>query len=515
MAGQILNKPSDFPLFQSSHVKGRSQIIDTSKSVWQIGEVKNRSLNFDLIKLQNPFLLDMLRYTFAEWIKSMAPDTAVGYFGKVKKFLNSCTEISNDSYGNKLCVELEDEILRFFISNKNEENEELLDGIRYWYKESEMLGLPAFDRGVSLHLQGMRLKGGIKGLDVLIFIEGRGPLKTDELFLLKDLLKKYQDILVPGSSAYWKLVATWLFICLGIRGEQLRLLMDVDLLVKTNQDGKKIYILNVPSVKKTNALPRTFFKKRVIPSFIGEMLEVLIALNKEKSEKQHLNLESRPIFMSSSGMRLKSGKKREVQYMYCEATIGNAPKILLDKINRLEQRDKGTSFNIKLNPRRLRKTFATHAAAQGVPARVLAELLDHEDLQHVMVYYEQNVQFICKLDTVYKEQFGDIYAFFKGAITLEELVDLNKEQVIYGPANLRELVGIGFCGTDKHCSLAPPYSCYSCSKLQACDNKEIHKKILSYMIEEVSRLFKNNATPGKYDAKHILACKQLIKKLEA
>ncbi len=509
-----MQSDSGYPLFTDVRVKGRDRFIDTSTEVWRIGDVKNRSINFYLIKLRNHFLLDQLKYCLSEWLKSWAPDTVSNHFNAIKNFLNSCSEISADSHGESLCVELEDEIIRYFIANRNQEDENRLSLIRAWYAKSEGLGLPAFNEHVVLYMNELSLKGNVKGLDVMIQIDGRGPLRTSEFFHLKDLLKKHQNHFNLGTAGYWKLVATWLFIVLGIRGEQLRLLLDTDFLSKLNSDGKKIYLLNVPSVKKHYSLPRTFFKKRSLPVFIGELIEGLIARNREWALERGLKFESLPVFMSSHGTQVEGGRDGAFEYMFSDSAIKNAPGLLLEEINRIEIDTEGVPLSINLTPRRLRKTFATQAAAQGIPARILAELLDHEDLQHVMVYYEQTVEFTHKLDAVYKEAFGDLFDFFKGETTLEAVVKAHKKQVVYGPASLRKLIEIGYCGSDQRCNLAPPYSCYGCTKLHACDNKSVHQEVLKCMMDEVDDLFKRNVSPGKYDSEHILACAQLISQLE-
>lgn len=506
---------SNYPLFTEKQVRGRSRQIDTSGSVWRIGENDNQSLNFDLIELANPSLLDHLKYCLAEWLKSWAPDTVFNHFKAVKMFLNSCSEISEDSVGNELQTELEDEIVRYFIINRNDEHQ--LSLIRAWYKKSEELELPAFDEYVALHLAGLRLKGNTKGLDVVIQIDGRGPLRTDELFHLKDLLKKHQSTFEAGTALYRKFIATWLFMVLGIRPQQLRLLQGGDLRVKANSGNKKLYILNVPSVKKHYSLPRTFFKQRQLPTFLGEMVEIMIGNNQLKAKRKGFQDGPLPLFMSSSAVRVETGLSGALLYMFNADYLSQWPNEILAELNRLEclkPVEERRPLEINLNPRRLRKTFATQAAAQGLPVRVLAELLDHEDLQHVMVYYEQTVEFTHKLDAVYQESFGDIFNFFKGTIAVEELLAAHKNQVIYGPDNLRKLVEIGYCGSDQRCTLAPPYSCYGCNKLQACNSKAVHEEVLKSMMEEVEQLFHGKVSPGKYDAEHILACKQLIIQLE-
>lgn len=518
MVARVINQeiqdPPDQLFFNEPQIRGRSRLIDTSGQIWRVGETSNQMINFNLITLRNPCLIDQFKYFLAEKLHKWSPATAENHFKAIVRFLNSCSEIGDDEYGEELRDSLEDEIIRYFIANRNQKDEHQLSLIRIWYRASESLGLPGFDEFVALYLEGLKLKGNPKGLDVRIKIEGRGALSTVEFYHLKELLTRYRNEFIPGSALYWKLVATWTFIVLGIRSSQLVLLNEEDFQVKTSEKGSKVYLLNVPSVKKHYSLPRTYFKKRTVPVFLGEMMEALIASNHKRTKKLGLEIPLLPLFMSNKGSYIDSGLSGIDIFRFSKDAAKTSVKDLLGSINQEESKNDGSSLNINLNPRRLRKTFASQAAAQGVSARVLAELLDHEDLQHVMVYYEQSVEFTRKLDAVYRESFGELFEFFKGNITLETVVEAHKDQVIYGPDSLRKLVEIGYCGSDQRCRLAPPYSCYGCDKLQACDNKAVHEEVLRSMQDEIDELFKHQAQPGKYDTEHILACQQLIAQLE-
>lgn len=86
---------------------------------------------------------------------------------------------------------------------------------------------------------------------------------------------------------------------------------------------------------------------------------------------------------------------------------------------------------------------------------MLMELLDHDDLQHVMIYYKLGANFAIKIDKVYREQFGTMFDYFRGKITLEEFSAANKHKQVFGPDNLRRLVGIGFCGKSGRCRKIP------------------------------------------------------------
>ncbi|WP_197276805.1 MULTISPECIES: tyrosine-type recombinase/integrase [unclassified Pseudoalteromonas] len=505
-------------LFTEDHIKTRNRMVDTSGEQWDIGESTSYLLNFDLIETSNMELLDQLKYVVAYLVKSKSPVHAYSVFRAVKVLLNS-SESFDDESGEDLADALADEILYYFVNNRRQHDEGSLNLLRLWYQKGTKLKLPMFQKAVSDALGELKLKGNIKGLDILVHIKNKSPLNSNQLADIRQLLQKYAYKFMVGQTNYWRLVATWVFITLGIRPLQLRLLMTIDLAVNEDENtGRKTYILNVPSVKKRNETPRSRFRSRPIPAFLGEMLQALKDYNLQwiKENDFEISLKEIPLFMPTTGHHKRKSNSRNSVFnnIYSSVPITKAPFLLLKQLNKYQVDSGQRSFNQKVSPRRLRKTFATHAAACGTPAMLLMELLDHEDMQHIMVYYKLGANFSNKIDNVYRDQFGTILDYFKGTITLKELSEANKNEQVFGPTGLRRLVGIGFCGKDKLCRLAPPYSCYTCRKFEACNNKQLHEEVLDVMFEDVIHLFGDEAAPEKYEMDHIKACRSLISQLE-
>lgn len=516
--GELLDDSSYHRLFTDTQIKARSRLVDTSGEQWDIGEDGPALINFNLIEQDNSELLDQVKYLCARFVKSKSPDHTVGVFRHVYDFLNSC-EVLDDEAGESLADALADEILGYFASNRKLHGEDKLSNLRLWYRLGVMFKLPMFQREVGYALRRLKLAGHIKGLDVLVHIEGKSPLTSNQLSALRRLLQDNGEHFVVGDDYYWKLAATWVFISLGVRPKQLRLLMIEDLAVNIDKETqRKTYLLNVPSVKKRHEKPRSQFKSRPIPAFLGEMLEALKNYNIQWLANNGFDVDVRaiPLFMPTTNHHFRKSGSRIALYEHCFGcgAITGAPDALLNHLNKIQAKTGMNALELKINPRRLRKTFATHAAACGTPATMLMELLDHEDMQHVMVYYKLGANFAIKINRVYREELGDLLDCFQGKISLRELADSNKNEQVFGPANLRKLVGIGFCATDGRCKLAPPYSCYTCRKFEACKDIKVHREVLDVMIDDINQLFENNVAPGKYDMEHISACRSLITQME-
>lgn len=76
---------------------------------------------------------------------------------------------------------------------------------------------PYVSENVGYALEQLKLKGRTKGLDILVNIPGKSPLTSNKLADLRKLLQCYADRFEVGTAAYWRLIATWLFITLGLR----------------------------------------------------------------------------------------------------------------------------------------------------------------------------------------------------------------------------------------------------------------------------------------------------------
>jgi len=120
---------------------------------------------------------------------------------------------------------------------------------------------------------------------------------------------------------------------------------------------------------------------------------------------------------------------------------------------------------LRLSPRRLRYTFACRLAAQGAAPKVIAELLDHTDLQHVAVYVETAASLVDRLSATIDATLQPIIDRYMGKI-IENYEDVS-DSGEFSPIPGREfhgnfIGGIGLCGSGSLCKLAPPMTCYIC-----------------------------------------------------
>lgn len=508
--------PIDRPLFDKAFIMSRSRRIDTSAEVWQIGETEPVRLSWSALSRFPDVLVSEIKYAIEFFLEKLSPRTVANFFEILKRLCASIDEWEDEL---SLAKQLSEFVFDYIVSNRNRDDETRLSYLRHWYLRSYNLGLTLFERKTCQVLSKLSFKGNHKGLDVMVYMEGRSPLHSEEMAQLRKALSECRQRVTPYHPIFPKLVATWLFVVLGVRPKQLLLLMTADLSINVDEEtGNKTYLLNVPSVKKRHALPRTQFKSRVLPVFLGEMVEQLISVTYGDlfSSQLMAGNDEQLLFISKNDT---GRKKRQATFERFEASPGhtffyNAPAEVMAFIDEWRTSQGLPALEMKLTPRRLRKTFATHAALIGAPAIVLMELLDHEDLQHIMVYYQLGVNFAMRIDAVYQKHFGDHLAFFEGKITLKELVKRNNLNTVFGPDSLKKLVGIGLCAKGSPCELQPPYSCYGCNKFEASNDISVHQEVLTAMQNEVREKFGDEAPPGFYTVTHINACSELVRRLE-
>jgi len=116
---------------------------------------------------------------------------------------------------------------------------------------------------------------------------------------------------------------------------------------------------------------------------------------------------------------------------------------------------------------------------QGASAQELADLLDHTDLQNVLVYFNSSSQVVGHLDRALAEQMGPLVRAFLGEVVGPASASDSMDRIT--TIDLLEAADIGKCGASFDCRLAPPVTCYTCDRFQAFSDAP-HEKMLESLI---------------------------------
>lgn len=323
---------------------------------------------------------------------------------------------------------------------------------------SQVLRLPDFADEVLGQLVSIRAVGNEKGRAVREGDPTRGQLLPDEIEVIDAALR-------GGLGTPEQRACVWLCLDLGRNVSQFTLCENRDLtLVDSVQPGgqpARLYQLAVPRQKK-----RTVGVERRSWPISTELGDLLWSLRREpdRAEAPLLWWLSPTAPTSAFDALLKAW----------------ADEVDLRSLRVGAQR-------VNLNARRFRDTMLTNAANEGASIEHLATLADHSDTQSVMGYVNSSPHFLerfrHKVDAIY----DPLVKRFRGELVPEEEGRRRGLPLIPGVATQLpglHLPGIGVCGSQSLCKLAPPLTCYPCHHFVAfreSDHRAVEQALVQYM----------------------------------
>ena len=402
--------------------------------------------------------------------KELAPATVDGYFQGALQFLRSAAELGVDLTDPAAFNVALFHRARALMSKRVSVAtiSWALHAFRVWYLWCSDADIEGFDFDTAVGLDAIVIGGGPKGEAVLGHDSKLGPLhptEFDRLFLA--LREATANETIPDRD----LAAAWLFVAFGCNPKNLYLLQDEDLLKTQMADGTVKYELRIPRIKKPGIEERTQFRTRPLRLEIGTLLERLVKQNagarmliqSAMPDKQFASA----MFRSNQARTSLIGTAFEAHaYRWRTSSFNQALMRVVRQLNLLGK--DGEPLNV--TPRRLRYTFATRLVQDGASPVILADALDHTDLQHVMVYYNARSDIVVKLDRAMAMKLAPWGQAFMGTIVKSE-ADATRGQdpasrVKHIDREGERLADVGSCGSFGFCGLAAPIACYTCSKFQ-------------------------------------------------
>ncbi|MCC2607714.1 site-specific integrase [Planctobacterium marinum] len=410
------------------------------------------------------------------------------------RFLNLFAAIdipANLNGPEEISEAIENYYKRFMQDDNKATEKSSLRGMYAWFVEE---GFPYFDEDFyDFYLS--TLKFGTddgKGLDVLMELPDRGPLTFKEQNEFRDAMTNV-DLQSLSTQELQGFFALKIGQLLGIRDVQVIGLQFSDL--KKSESGA--FSIDVKRAKQRGSNPRRTPKKtRPVTPVLIKLVDML--------EKRYM-AEAKTSFNKSWHVVCDFSKGRK-SYPTGERTSYVTFK------NRRILFEEYLNLGFKVTNRRLRKTFCTRLIANGTPLKVVAELMDHSDLQQLEVYYRHTHHIAQKLDKVLCEEAREIIDAFNGKV-IKQGEESQAGQQIFAPVSDFQLTLIGSCGSGKPCSLNPPLACYGCKSLEAFEDAD-HKSVVDHMVNEIKRVFGEQHAIEILQHKNFLAAAQLVEKLE-
>jgi integrase len=450
--------------------------VDTRGDIWHVNDpsIDLWHSTMDFTMLHDGTLRDALKHWIVYSIKAHSPRETLNQFEEIRWILQK----------NPNCPEsLADLDLKWFQRTRQilRENhaEYRLHRVRAWYLWMSDHEFDEVDDDTAITIESWSIPGNIKGEAVRQHDTSRGPLTYREFAHLTTYLR---DLVAKGKRSQ-EIAAIMLCTDLGPNPKQLSLLEARDLHVFTDSaSGEKSYMLDVPRIKKRLSGRET--KRRVISNESGILLAHLIAA---APERVRLLGAKAPIFWADKKRHFPPGSKFRGRFDW-HTTSDEFRRMMAAFCENHRLCAPGATERYTISPRRLRYTFGTRLAAQGVPPAMIAELLDHTDLQHVGVYVQSTELLSDRLDAKIGEQLMPYARRAFGFVDGPKGSRLGVSQSSI--AHPTKPLGIGDCGSKSLCHLYPPYSCYGCDYFQPWKDAD-HASVLTALEEQRSMLAAN------------------------
>lgn len=435
------------------------RIVPLEGKSWRLVDVaKSRMLNwnaFDVLPVEIAnALVAFMRFN----VETKSHDHSANTFRELKRL---CKKIRRYETGG-----LRELLLGHLADLRNCGNEWTFHYSRDWFRWSAEQDYPGFDDPELLYeITALRIPGNAKGEAVLSDDPEDGPIDDLEEIALRAALHRDDGNLLARAL-------TWSFLALGSNPKNLVYLCEGDL--KQIQSGEHAFFsLEMPRIKK-GVSPRAVLKPRKIDVFLAGLFKELISRNESVAIPDGF---SRPMFSRKTPRPDCMGTA--IQEFAYHFTAKEMLRMVQEYCASLGVVSHRTKKPLHITPRRLRYRFATKKVQEGCPMEVLKDLLDHSDLQNVMVYYAGS-SMTKRLDEALAVAVGPIVNRFMGRLVLDEGHAAGDGGRIKAEP-LGRIRNIGSCGSQTLCTLFPPFSCYLCPLFQPWRDAP-HREVLQDLV---------------------------------
>ena len=370
--------------------------------------------------------------------------------------------------------------LRNYRKGLDRDQEYRLGTIRAFLLRWHDQGYPGVSDEAFEWLGAVTLKGNEKGRAILSMDPRDGPFDDQELAaILTTAPQEYER----GRIELATLACTLLLSYTGRRPMQLSLLRIGDFSQTMTRDGRRIDIVHIPRSKQRGQPPRAELKHFWLAPDVYRLLKTQRAAVIEQAEARLGKLpgsltEELPLFPNwnkfsevRSVEQLRHALRNDALHVPTKDIRGDMKKIRVVSAR--------TGRRLHITPKRFRYTLGTRAAREGYGAMVIAELLDHSDLQNASVYTRDHPNFRQKIDEAVGQQLAPLARAFAGRVVDRESDARhgNDESMRVGTREQK----VGTCGSGGFCG-AEALACYTCMHFQAWVDAP-HREMLDWMLE--------------------------------
>ncbi|HET7332903.1 site-specific integrase [Dyella sp.] len=342
-------------------------------------------------------------------------------------------------------------------------------------------------------LRGWRIKGNAKGEAVIAACPETGPLTDLEL---SALLSWANTAVVRRLIPFW-IYAYFLTLAMTARRSvQVAALRGKDL-QQEGGDNQLLFRVNFPRAKQRGGRFRETFRSLAVPE---DLYNVLICQHQQsvgqigaklrRSLPTALCMEV-PIFLNPSALCFVKGLASIERLLrgstpdFLHATTGHLTEGLRSFAKLSTARSERTGEYIRISATRFRYTRGTKLRREGFGAFIIAELLDHSDIQNVQVYMQNTASEAVAINELVGAELAPFAQACMGTLVWSEREAVRGDDRRSRVPNHRQN-GVGTCGNYGFC--ASGYrACYTCCHFQPWVNGP-HEEVLEELYEEKRRV---------------------------
>lgn len=470
-------------------------IFDSSTNNWAITEGVNRKIfNFSSVNASENFINEFKKVT-AFYLENKSLSHANNIFSKTKMLIN---------YSGENVGELNIQHFLNYKASLKIQSQGVLSTIAGALKRWVELGYAGISNELYVLLNEIKLTGNPKGEAVATMDPINGPLSEIEYQALHDALELAYEKEEISVREY---LLVRLFVSIGMRPIQYAGMKLSDLHISKGEEGNDIYLLRIPRAKK-RSVSRTHFLERKI----SEKIALRFEKQKKEVESQYAGferLEDLPLFPS----KREDGWAEELQKFKEHSTSFEISRELTNIVDRLRVMSERTNDILRVTSRRLRRTVGTRTAQEGHGALIIAEVLDHTDIQNVGVYVQVSEEIMARIDKAIALKMAPMAQAFKGILINDESNAVRGNDPasrIFAPKETGGFKPAGNCGSLNMCNFLAPLACYTCISFQPWLDGP-HEQVLESLIANRERL--NNISGQRIAAiedKTILAVAHVV-----
>lgn len=372
------------------------------------------------------------------------------------------------------------------------ESEHHLGALRGFLYKWHDLGYPGIGDDVIDLLKSWTLKGNIKGDAVKRLDPNEGPLTDNELTAFNEgAVRAYEQN---------KITLDELAICLlishtGRRPKQVAHAKICDLDgAKTNKKGEPMFLIHIPRAKQRGEVFRDSFKTFAMSLELWTVLsaqrknsiasvERTLGYELQEADRAMLPLfpDLTPFEAGQSVVELRSLLATDHMHLP-SAQITATLKKVVTAAGVVSER---TGQLLVVVATRFRYTKGTRAAREGFGLMVIAELLDHTDIQNVEVYVKNVPEHAQALSKAMALQLAPYAQAFQGVLVDRE-ADAKRGSDLSSRVRFKGQ-SMATCGQYGVCGANAPIPCYTCIHFQPWLDGP-HEEVLADLLAERDRV---------------------------